>query len=81
MPTMWGRVNRPDLLVYLDAELPAIAQRSSDHWEESYLEQLRHRLRHAREHCDFYVATDDLTEDEVLDLVVRFLHSRSVKNT
>jgi len=80
VPAMWCRVNKPDVLIYLDAELATIAQRSEDHWEEAYLQELRHRLHHALTHCDFYLATDDLAKDDVLKLVVKFLESRSAKN-
>ena len=76
VPTMWSLVNKPGVLIYLDAQLSTIAQRSADHWDEAYLQVLRHRLRHAREHCDFYLATDDLAKDEVLKVVVKFLESR-----
>lgn len=77
VPAMWRRVSRPDVLTYLDAKLATISQRTGDHWEGSYLQELRHRLRNARAHCDFYLATDDLTKDEVSSLVVRFLEGRA----
>jgi len=76
VPTMWSLVNKPDVLIFLDAQLSTIVQRSADYWDEAYLQKLRHRLRHARTHCDFYLATDDLAKDEVLKLVVKFLESR-----
>ncbi|MCG2769433.1 MAG: hypothetical protein ABIK79_11490 [Chloroflexota bacterium] len=76
VPSMWSLVNKPDVLIYLDAQLSTIAQRSADHWDETYLQELRHRLRHARAHCDFYLATDDLAKDDVLKMVVKFLESR-----
>jgi ATP-dependent Clp protease adapter protein ClpS len=42
-------------------------------WDQSYLDEQNHRLRHARAHCDFYLMTDDLTEDQVLARVLEFL--------
>jgi hypothetical protein len=73
---MWRAISNPDVLIYLDAELSTIQERQLGPWTESHLEQLHHRLRHARAHCDFYLATDGLTEDEVGRLIVEFLEGR-----
>lgn len=75
VPDMWQRLHPPDLLVYLDVTLEAAQQRGrvGMGWDEVYLEQQRFRLRHARAHCDLYLATDDLTEDMVLERVLDFL--------
>lgn len=73
VPDMWQRLTRPDLLIYLDAELSTIARRRRVSWGERYLADERHRLRHARQHCDLYLPTDDLTEEEVLERVLDFL--------
>jgi len=70
---MWQRVARPDVLVYLDAQLPTIARRRRIDWDETYLRLLHHRLRHARRYCDLYLSTDGLTEEEVLERVLSFL--------
>jgi hypothetical protein len=78
VPDMWRRLTDPDLLIYLDAELSTIAHRRRISWGERYLADERHRLRHARQHCDFYLATDDLTEEEVLEHVVAFLEKHSL---
>jgi hypothetical protein len=42
-------------------------------WDQEYLDVQSHRLRHARAHCDFYLLTDDLSEDEVLSRATGFL--------
>jgi hypothetical protein len=75
VPDMWQRLNPPDLLVYLDVTLEAARNRGRIGlgWDEGYLEQQRFRLRHARVHCDLYLATDDLTEEMVLKRVLDFL--------
>lgn len=73
VPDMWRRITNPDLLIYLDAELSTIARRRRIGWGERYLNDERHRLRHARQHCDLYLPTDDLAEKEVLEQVVSFL--------
>ena len=73
VPDMWRRITAPDLLIYLDAELSTIARRRSIGWIERTLNDERHRLRHARQHCDLYLPTDDLTEEEVAERVTGFL--------
>ncbi len=71
VPHMWQRITRPDVLVYLDAQLETIRRRRHDpDFPAAILEEERHRLRHARQHCDIYLATDDLSPAEVLAHVV-----------
>ncbi|MGD9047642.1 MAG: hypothetical protein PVF77_06285 [Anaerolineae bacterium] len=78
VPDMWQRLNPPDLLVYLDVSLEAAWQRgrSGPGWDQAYLDEQHHRLRHARAHCDLYLPTGDLSEDEVLAAVLNFLAQR-----
>lgn len=78
VPDMWRRINPPDLLVYLDVSLDAVHRRGRTGmgWDQDNLDRQNHRLRHARAHCDFYVSTDDLTEEQVLARVLEFLKSR-----
>ena len=73
VPDMWRRICRPDVLVYLDASLETIRTRRQIDWGTSYLHVLHDRLRDARQHCDLYVATDNLTPEEVLERVLAFL--------
>jgi len=73
VPDMWQRLTKPDLLIYLDASLEAIRRRGRRGWTHGYWEEQHHRLVHARQHCDCYVCTDDLTEAEVLRKVLTFL--------
>jgi shikimate kinase len=66
-PDMWRRITNPDVLVYLDAQLATIRRRRRDpDFPAWLLEAERHRLRHARQHCDIYLPTDDLTPEAVL---------------
>ena len=75
VPDMWQRINPPDLLIYLDVTLEATQRRGrvGMGWSQSCLDEQHHRLRHARVHCDLYLATQDLSQDEVVVQVVRFL--------
>ena len=75
VPDMWRRINPPDLLVYLDVSLETARQRGRTGmgWDQRYLDEEHGRLRHARAHCDLYLSTDGLCEEEVLSRVVAFV--------
>jgi len=73
VPTMWQRIAKPDVLIYLDASLPVIAERRSADWSEEYLDEQDRRLSHARQHCHLYIPTDELSEEEVLERALGFL--------
>jgi hypothetical protein len=79
VPDMWQRLNPPDLLVYLDVSLESAWQRGRRGmgWDQAYLDRQNWRLRHARAHCDFYLPTDGLAEEDVLVRVVEFLKART----
>ena len=72
---MWKKIANPDILIYLDVSFPVTLERSSLHWNESeYQEQLR-RLKHAREHADLVIHTDNLTPQEVLEKALKLINS------
>jgi thymidylate kinase len=74
VPDMWQRITRPDILIYLDASLEAIRSRRSDsQWPERLRSLQLERLSFARTHCDFYIWTDGLSPDEVLQDALAFL--------
>ena len=75
VPDMWQRLNPPDLLIYLDVTLDEAWRRgrSGIGWDQAYLDEEHHRLRHARTHCDLYLPTDGLTGEQVLQEVLDFL--------
>lgn len=78
VPSMWQRITNPDLLIFLDVSYPETMRRRRLNWNmDEYLEQ-HHRLRHAREHADFYLFTDPLKPDEVLAQVLAFLQEHGV---
>ena len=53
--------------------LAVVVERRSADWSEEYLAKLNHRLSHARQHCDLYIQTDGLSEEEVLERALDFL--------
>jgi hypothetical protein len=77
VPDMWQRLNPPDLLIYLDVSLAEAHKRgrTGSGWDQVYLDEQHRRLRHARAHCDLYLPTDGLTEEEVLAHALGFLRS------
>jgi thymidylate kinase len=77
VPDMWQRLNPPDVLIYLDVDLATAHRRGrmGTGWDQDYLDEQHHRLRHARRHCDLYLQTSQLTEEEVLARAVAFLES------
>ncbi|HNS50603.1 MAG TPA: zinc-ribbon domain-containing protein [Anaerolineae bacterium] len=79
VPDMWRRHNPPDLLIYLDVSLEESQRRGRTGfgWDWEYLEQQKDRLRHAREHCDLYLMTDGMDEDEVVAHAVRWIEEQT----
>jgi hypothetical protein len=73
VPHMWQAITRPDVLVYLDVSFPVAQARRWLDWQPADLDEQRRRLRHAREHCHFYLDTDSLTVEQVVDQVDAFL--------
>ena len=75
VPDMW-RMTDPDVLIYLDASMETIRRRRDVSWDEQHLARERARLEHARKSCDLYVATDQLSADQVFERVRQFLTTR-----
>ncbi len=84
VPTMWQRITQPDLLIYLDVSWEiAHRRRPTDADARRWDEQTR-RLRHARQHADLYIDTDELTPAQVLEQALAFLtpqHQRGLSHT
>ncbi len=71
--SMWEKIARPDLLLYLDVSLATIRARLSVDWEQSYLDEMNRRLANARAHAHLMLNTDPLTRDQVLARAVEFI--------
>jgi deoxyadenosine/deoxycytidine kinase len=71
---LWKMRGKPDVLIYLDAQLDTIAARQHrTDWTVEYLSEQLRRLHGAWLACDLYLPTDDLNPPEVLDRVLKFL--------
>jgi hypothetical protein len=79
VPDMW-RMSSPDVLIYLDATMETIRRRRKVSWDERHLEAERGRLAHARQHCDLYLPTDDLSREQVLERVRAFLDGLAARS-
>jgi hypothetical protein len=76
VPDMWQRLTKPDMLIFLQASCEICARRRRFSWTEAEWQEQQHRLRHAREHADFYLDTDALEPEQVLLAVIQYLRSR-----
>ena len=63
---MWQVLTKPDILIYLDASYETCTERKTLNWRRHEFEEQLRRLSHAREHCDIYLSTDDLSTEQVL---------------
>lgn len=73
VPDMWREINPPDKLIFLDASFEVCTERKDLSWTPADYQEEQRRLSHARYHCDFYLDTDDLTQQEVLQKALEFL--------
>ena len=67
---MWKQIGKPDLLVYLDVSFEVSIKRNGTSWTEDIFNKQVQRLEHARQYADLYVHTDDLTPQQVQDIVL-----------
>ena len=72
---LW-QLSEPDLLIFLDVDLPTTAVRRKREWPASLYATQQGRLAHAREHADFYLESSRLTVDEVVARVASFVAAR-----
>lgn len=70
---MWQRLTNPAILIFLDVSYPIAQKRRKLNWNTGEYEIQKNRLRHARQHADFYLQTDNLTPEEVLIHISDFL--------
>ena len=82
VPDMWLRITQPDILIYLDVSYPAARTRRPhiDGGPKRLADQ-HLRLTHARDHCDYYLDTSNLTPVQVRQSVLAYIHSWESKNT
>lgn len=75
VPSMWQKISRPDILIFLEASFPVSTARRKLTWQKKdHDEQLR-RLSHARQHASVVIGTDHLTPDQVLQKALDYLEN------
>jgi deoxyadenosine/deoxycytidine kinase len=70
---MWQRITNPDVLIYLDVSFRESLRRRPTNWNEAEFKEQIRRLEHARQAANFYVDTEQLTPQQVLDQVLQYL--------
>jgi uridine kinase len=77
VPTMWKQLTNPDVLIFLQASHEVCAIRRQVDWTYTEWQEQQDRLQHAREHANYYLVTDNLPIQEVLQNVLLFLQNSS----
>lgn len=70
---MWAQIARPDILIYLDVSYEISCQRNQSTWSRKIFENQVERLAHARDNADLYIDTNDMSPDDVMELVINGL--------
>jgi cytidylate kinase len=75
VPSMWQKIAKPDILIFLDASFPVSTARRKLTWQKVDHEEQYRRLKHARQHAHVAIDTDHLTPEQVLQRVLDFLQN------
>lgn len=70
----WNK-HHPDILVMIDATLPAIKKRRLVFWDQERLDVQHKRLADAKEHANLFIQTDAYTADEVREQVIDYIET------
>ena len=73
IPDMWERLTSPDLLIFLDVSFEESMKRRKQDWALKDYNEQHHRLRHARQHANFYLNTTNLSPEDVLNKVLIYI--------
>jgi deoxyadenosine/deoxycytidine kinase len=75
VPSMWQKIAKPDILIFLDASFPVSTSRRKLTWQKVDHEEQYRRLNHARRHAHVVIDTDQLTPGQVLQQALDFLQN------
>ena len=70
---MWLRFTNPDILIFLQVSYPIAQKRRKLNWGEKEYEVQQYRLRDALENADFFLDTDNLRPENILNKVLGFI--------
>jgi adenylate kinase family enzyme len=72
---MWLKITHPDVLIFLDVSYDNTILRKQLNWTKNEYQIQLDRLAHARAHADLIVDTNDLSPDEVFEIILSHLHA------
>lgn len=70
----WNK-HHPDILVMIDATLPAIKKRRLVYWDQERLDVQHKRLADAKAHANIFIQTDAYNADEVREQVIDYIET------
>ncbi|MCR5559509.1 hypothetical protein [Schwartzia sp. (in: firmicutes)] len=70
----WNK-HHPDVLIMIDATLPAIKKRRLVFWDQERLDVQHKRLSDAKAHANLFIQTDAYTADEVREQVIDYVEA------
>ena len=70
---MWKQISNPDILIYLDVSFEESTKRTGTTWSVEIFQKQIKRLEHAKAHSDLYINTENLSPEQVLDIVLENL--------
>lgn len=70
----WNK-HHPDILVMIDATLPAIKKRRLVYWNQERLDVQHKRLADAKAHANLFIQTDAYNADEVREQVIDYIET------
>lgn len=70
----WNK-HHPDILVMIDATLPAIKKRRLVYWDQERLDVQHRRLADAKAHANLFIQTDAYNADEVREQVIDYIET------
>ena len=75
---MWLRLTKPVVLIFLEVSYPVTIQRRQLNWTQAEYDTQLHRLRHADQHADLHIQTDNLNPQQILEQVLEFLEDKNI---
>jgi len=79
VPDMWLRIVNPTALIYLDVTYQTSLRRRHLNLSPQEFEEQNRRLAHARQNAHIYVNTDQISPEQVYQLVLKSLQDLAIQ--
>jgi guanylate kinase len=79
VPDMWLRIVNPAALIYLDVTYQTSLRRRHLNLSNLEFEEQNRRLAHARQNAHIYVNTDQISPEQVYQLVLKSLQDLAIQ--